>query len=245
MTIRPRILYDILVSVIMPTYNRARIIERSINSVLRQTLTNFELIIIDDASTDNTEEVVRRYGDARIRLIKRAVNHLELYHTEGVIDNPRNDGLKVARGKYICYLDSDDIYRPSFLSTMSAYLDQNPHAGLAYCDSVWHRKLGGKEDASCNMSFDFDMELMKRRNIIGTLTVMHRREVVNEVGFFQPIKVRCPHPGIRYVGIEDWDYWFRIAQHFKIAHLPVVLADKMEQTSDFYWDKGFGHDSSK
>ena len=223
------------VSVIMPTYNRSEIIPRSIKSVLRQTNPDFELFIIDDASTDGTEEVVHSFEDPRIRYIRRSVNHLQLYHSSGELDNPRNDGLKQARGKYISYLDSDDMYRQDFLADMSDYLDRHPDVGLAYCDAYWHRHLPGETEMStCNLSLDFGPKVMMHRNIIRTPTVMHRREVIAKVGFFNPIWVKCPHPGVPYVGIEDWDYWFRVSKHYKVKHYSALLAHKINNTSDHY-----------
>ena len=234
-----------VVSVIMPTFNRASIIERSIQSLLNQTLTNFELIIVDDASTDNTAEVVQNIGDPRIRYIKRTINHLQFYNDAKVIDNPRNDGLKVANGTYVSYLDSDDVYRPVFLEKMSIYLDQHPDIGFVYCDSIWHRNLDGNQElATCNMSFDFDRKLMEQRNLIGPLTVMHRFDIVRKIGLFKPIKVRCPHSGVPYVGIEDWDYWLRISGCYPIKHLPYIWADKIHESSSGYWDKTFLSESN-
>lgn len=231
---------DPVVSVIMPTYNRAHIVERAINSVLCQTLTDFELIVIDDASTDNTAEILGRYSDPRIRLIRRTANHLVQYRRAGVLDNPRNDGLKVARGKYISYLDDDDAYKIRFLEVMSSYLDVHPDIGLAFCDYTWHRNLSGRgEIADRYVSRDFDMELMKHTNLIGTLVTMHHRVVIDKVGFFKPFMVTTSYPGVPYAGQEDWDYWFRIAQHFKVKHVPVTLADKIHKSSIHYQDGGF------
>jgi len=228
------------VSVIMPTFNRADIISRSIKSVLRQSLPDFELIVIDDVSTDDTEAKVRAFEDPRIRYIRRAVNHLKLYRETGEEDNPRNDGLKIARGRYISYLDSDDMYRVDFLREMTAFLDAHPEVGLAYANAIWHRNLTGKkEEADCNLAVDFGPKLMRIRNIIRTPTVMHRREVVEKVGYFKPVKVRVPHADASYVGIEDWDYWLRVSEHFEVRQHPVILAHKINETSDHYLDPDF------
>lgn len=232
--------HTIKVSVIMPTYNRAPIIPRSIRSVLRQSCSDFELIVIDDASTDNTAEVVQGFNDSRIHYIQRSANHLEQFHRQGIIDNPRNDGLKAARGQYIAYLDSDDIYRPNFIETLSRYLDRRPDVHFVYGDAIWYRNLDGKgEVANCNMSVDFGREIMKHRNIIRTPTIMHRREIIDRIGYFKPIKVRCPHKGVPYVGIEDWDYWYRVSQVFTIRHHPVIVAHKVNESSRFYTDPDF------
>ena len=232
--------HEVKVSIIMPTHNRANLISRSIKSVLRQTLADFELIIIDDVSTDNTEELIRGYQDSRIKYIKRAVNHLALYRETGREDNPRNDGLKQARGQYVAYLDDDDLYKSCFLEEMCGFLDRNPDVDMAYGDAVWHRNLDGKgEQANCNMSVDFGPKVIRIRNMIRTPTVMHRREIVDRVGYFKPIKIKVPHPGVPYVGIEDWDYWFRISELFKVKHHPVIVAHKINESSDHYWDIDF------
>jgi glycosyltransferase involved in cell wall biosynthesis len=90
------------VSVIVPTYNRAHLIGRTIRSVLNQTFPDFELIVVDDASIDDTKNVVASFGDPRIRYIRRRQN--------GWASAARNTGIKAAQGKYICFLDSDDEY---------------------------------------------------------------------------------------------------------------------------------------
>ncbi|MFH1135056.1 MAG: glycosyltransferase [Pseudomonadota bacterium] len=230
----------IKVSVIIPTYNRADLLPRAIKSVLRQTRPDFELLIIDDASTDETEAVVRSFEDDRVRYIKRTINHLKMFRKTGEADNPRNDGLKQARGRYISYLDSDDMYRSDFLEEMTRFLDERPGIDLAYSDYIWHRNLDGiKEEANCNMSVDFGPKIMEHRNIIGIMTVMHKREVVDKVGYFRPVYAKSPHPGIPYVGIEDWDYWLRVSQRFTIKHHSVILSDHFDQSSLHYHDPDF------
>ncbi|WP_051327249.1 glycosyltransferase [Desulfatibacillum aliphaticivorans] len=231
---------NIAVSVIMPTYNRADLIGRSIKSVLRQTMPDFELIIIDDASTDNTEEVVRSFEDDRIVYIRLEENHLQVHKETGMGDNPRNVGLRRARGRYIGYLDSDDMYRVNFMEEMVKFMDQNPDLGLAYCDAYWHRNLDGKGELSnCNLSIEFGPKIMTIRNIIRTPTVLHTKEAGEKVGFFAPIKTRVPHEGVPYVGPEDWDYWLRISKHYKVKHHAVILVHKINETSDYYNDPDF------
>ena len=121
-----------LVSIIMPTYKGARFIERSIKSVLLQTVINFELIIINDVSPDNTEQVIKRFTDPRIVYIKREGPHQK----SG--ENPRNDGMRIARGKYLSYLDHDDTYKAKFLEVMSTYLEKYPNIDFIYCDYIFH-----------------------------------------------------------------------------------------------------------
>jgi predicted O-methyltransferase YrrM len=127
-----------------------------------------------------------------------------------------------------------------FLSEMAAFLDAHPEVGLAYANAIWHRNLTGKkEEANCNLAVDFGPQLMRIRNPIRTPTVMHRREVVAKVGYFKPIKVRVPHADASYVGIEDWDYWLRVSERFEVRQHPVILAHKINETSDHYLDPDF------
>lgn len=97
------------VSVIIPVYNREAYIRESVDSVLAQTFTEFEVIVVDDGSTDAAAEIIQSYTDPRIRLIRQS--------HQGV-SAARNTGLDAARGEYITFLDSDDLYYPDFLQSM-------------------------------------------------------------------------------------------------------------------------------
>lgn len=105
---------EVLISVVVPTYNRSELIKRTIDSVLAQTYTNFELIIVDDASTDNTEDIVNEYHDDRIKFIKLNEN------SKGT--KPRNMGIKESKGDYIALLDSDDEWLPNKLESQLNFL---------------------------------------------------------------------------------------------------------------------------
>ncbi len=110
----------ILVSVIMPTYNRGNYIRESLDSVLAQDFSDFEVIVVDDGSTDGTEEVVRPYQD-RIRYIRQ--------ENRGA-GAARNIGIRKARGQYIAFMDSDDLSRPHHLKCLSSFLDRNPECAM-------------------------------------------------------------------------------------------------------------------
>ncbi len=112
-----------LVSVLIPTFNVAKLLVEAIHSVLAQTLDDFELIVIDDGSTDDTAQRVAQIEDSRIRY---------LYKTNGGSMSARNAGLKAARGQYIAQLDADDLWPPNYLEVMIARLQHSEH-GLAYC----------------------------------------------------------------------------------------------------------------
>lgn len=106
-----------LVSIIMPSYNTAKYIEESIRSVLAQTYTNWELIIVDDCSTDNTDEIVASFRDDRIRYLKNVVN-------SGAAVS-RNYALREAKGKWIAFLDSDDLWKPEKLERQIRFMEDN------------------------------------------------------------------------------------------------------------------------
>ena len=116
------------VSVIIPTYNRAQKILKPIYSVIRQTMPSWELIIIDDASTDNTKALI----EPLIR--EHKIKYGRLPQNSGP-SKARNTGMKYAEGDYSAFLDSDDAWDYSFLASMVETLDKNPHCALAYCDS--------------------------------------------------------------------------------------------------------------
>lgn len=116
-----------LVSVVIPTYNRARCIERAIDSVLTQTYRSLEVIVVDDGSTDATRALIRRRygGDTRVRY---------LYQDNQGVSAARNIGLGVGQGDYIALLDSDDVWKPWKLELQVACLERLPHAGMIWTD---------------------------------------------------------------------------------------------------------------
>lgn len=114
-----------LVSIITPSYNSAEFIEETIQSVLDQTYENWEWLITDDLSKDNTVEIIRKYNDPRIKLLV-----LEKNRGAG---NARNQSLERAQGRYIAFLDSDDYWYPEYLETMTRYMQEN-NVELVYCN---------------------------------------------------------------------------------------------------------------
>lgn len=118
------------VSVVVPTYNRAHLVGRAIRSALNQTYRDLEVIVIDDASTDHTEETVRRLKDSRITYVRHAQNQ------GGAI--ARNRGLDLSSGEYVAFLDDDDMWEESKLERQIALLEKSPPGtGVVYCGLVW------------------------------------------------------------------------------------------------------------
>lgn len=112
-----------LVSIIIPTYNRASCIEQAIRSALKQTFRDFELIIADDGSTDGTEQAVTRLGEPAVRFVRKA---------NGGCSSARNFGVANANGKYVAFLDSDDEWDPRWLETTVAMMEADPGVGAVY-----------------------------------------------------------------------------------------------------------------
>jgi glycosyltransferase involved in cell wall biosynthesis len=123
------------VSVIVPSYNCGRFIAEAIDSILGQTVAPEQIVIVDDGSTDDTEQVVRRYTDPRIEYIKQQ---------NGGVASARNAGLNAARCELVTFLDADDRWRPTFIETMQAFLAQEPTAACVFCNFVRFRHATGE-----------------------------------------------------------------------------------------------------
>lgn len=173
---------EYMVSVIIPTYNRADIIKASIDSVLAQTYDNFELIVVDDASTDGTEETVRSIGDDRIKFIKHNRNR--------GASAARNTGIKNARGQYIAFLDSDDLWLAEKLEMQThTFKEASPETGIVYCNvlTVKRNKMNGNI---------FDKILV--HNFVGTASVVVvKKTCLEKAGLFDEDLPSC----------NDWDMW--------------------------------------
>ena len=199
------------VSTILPNYNYARFIGETIESVMKQTYTDHELIIVDDGSTDNSIEVISSYEaryPGRIRLVKKA---------NGGLPSARNAALALCRGQFIAFLDSDDLWHEDYLRTMVSFFEQNPDAVAAYAnaelfDSDSGRTLGhwfGPRSFRTAYSGRCADKLFTRGNFIPIVTAMIRREVLDKVGVFDE----------HYRVGEDWDFWLRVASRFDIHYI--------------------------
>ena len=120
-----------LVSIVMPNYNSEKYIEATINSVLNQTYQNWELILVDDCSTDNSLEIVRSFDDDRIRILQNEVN-------SGAAVS-RNYALREAQGKWVAFLDSDDLWEPTKLEEQLEFMVENNYAFINFCGGINHR----------------------------------------------------------------------------------------------------------
>ena len=157
-----------LVSVIMPSYNTARFIGNSIKSVLNQTYTNWELIIVDDCSTDNTDEVVENFKDERIKFFKNKKNYGAAFS--------RNRALKLAEGRWIAFLDSDDLWVHTKLEKQISFMKEN---GYSFTYTDYMIQLNGKWLPYIYISPNkIDKKKMYDYCYFATLTVIYDRKAV-------------------------------------------------------------------
>lgn len=208
-----------LVSVVIPTYNRERVIGRAIESVLRQTFSDFELIIVDDGSTDNSCEIVGLYDDSRIRLIRNTQNQGANFC--------RNIGIKESKGKYIAFQDSDDEWTTDKLEVHIRYMQENNLKASFGPYRVLETSQVVPNNFQQYVNNDgLVREALKRYNIVGTPTLVIEKCIVNDVGMFDEQLPR----------MQDYDYAIRIAKKYDIGCCPHILlnvhTDEYRITSD-------------
>ena len=192
------------VSIIIPTYNRADVIGNSIQSVLNQTYEQYELLIVDDGSTDDTELVIEQINDKRIRYIKLPEN-------KGVAA-ARNEGIRQSKYDYIAFQDSDDYWKKEKLEKQMNFLTAMPDIGLLYCPYEC-KKADGSSIIVPNDNIPMSekqgniYEYMLQRNTIGTPSVLLRKECLEKSGMFCE-SLTC---------LEDWELFLRISRDYRIA----------------------------
>lgn len=189
------------VSVIIPTYNRAWALKEAIDSVLAQDYTNFELIVVDDGSTDDTPSLLAAYGD-RITAIRQS--------NQGV-SAARNRGMDVSSGELIAFLDSDDRWLPQKLSCQADWFSHHPNALICQTEEIWirnGRRVNPKNRHKKPAGDIFEKSL--HLCLVSPSAVMIKRGLFNRVGNFDESMPAC----------EDYDLWLRIACRY-----PVFLID--------------------
>lgn len=189
------------VSVILPTYNRGWIIEQAVDSVLDQQYDDFELIVVDDGSSDDTPGRLSAYKN-RIRVIRQ--------DNRGV-STARNAGIRAASGNLISLLDSDDTWLPGKITAQVEFFAENPDALICQTEEIWIRNgvrvnPGRRHRKKRGMIFEKSLALC----LVSPSAVMMRRSLLDEVGLFDESLPAC----------EDYDLWLRIAWKY-----PVHLID--------------------
>lgn len=202
-----------LVSIITPTFNRAYILDNPIKSVLSQTYPNWEILIVDDGSTDNTEELIKSYKDKRIKYIKQGKKGQAV---------ARNKGLEIAQGKWIAYIDSDNELLPNYLDVMVKIFKK--YKKILYILPKANRTLElYKENKLIKIiddSVDFPASLSVK-------DIFLRKLHFDLNGFIHSAKIR--DEGIRFdkniTAMEDWDFVMQIGEKYprNFLYLPIIL----------------------
>ncbi|ABA20473.1 Glycosyl transferase, family 2 [Trichormus variabilis ATCC 29413] len=210
------------VSVVIPAYNAMPYLPETLDSVLRQTYNDFEVIVVNDGSSDKTEEFISQILDPRIKLISQANQGLA---------GARNTGILNASGEYIAFLDADDIWEPTKLEKQVKVLDENPEVGLVY---TWVAYIN-EQGKSTGKIFKNQVEgyvwpQLTEHNIVECGSVAMVRQICFEkIGLFD-----------RNLGsyVEDWDMWLRIATSydFKVVKEALVYYRQRSNSASKNWE---------
>lgn len=204
MTSRPQ---NPLVSVIIPTYNRGWVLKEAIDSVLAQDFKDFELIVVDDGSTDDTGQILAAYNQDLIAL----------HQSNSGVSAARNRGIGTASGQLIAFLDSDDLWLPRKLSTQVDFFNSHPGAVINQTEEIWirngvrvnpktrHHKFSG-------MIFEKSLALC----LVSPSAVMMRRSLFDDVGLFDENLPAC----------EDYDLWLRLSWRYPVHLIETPLIIK-------------------
>lgn len=199
-------------SIIIPIYNKAAYIKKAVDSVLNQSLQEFELIIIDDGSTDNSLQIIRQYDDKRIKIVTQP---------NAGVSSARNHGARIARYDYLTFLDADDWWDLHFLEKMKMLISAYPDAGI-FSSSYYKVKNGNNIRANIGVSTSFTDGYIDYCDVYArTLwmpvwtgsTIIPRSVFEQEQGFKAKLKLG-----------EDFDLWIRIALKNRVAYLNKPLA---------------------
>jgi len=194
-------------SVVMPVYNAGAVVREAIESILKQTFGDFEFIVVDDGSTDDSAEILREYAsrDDRIRLYTQE-NH-------GLIAS-LNRYCRLANGRYIARMDADDISLPTRLEKQFRFLEDHPEIGVL---GTWIQDIDERGIPGTAWPVPSDPAVIQWflmfGNCIAHASVMMRREVLERAGYYRPNALH----------VEDYDLWIRVSEFTSVAILPEVL----------------------
>ena len=199
------------VSVVIPTYNREKTILRAIQSVLNQTYTHLEVLVVDDGSTDGTADIVNSIQDDRVKYVVMEQN--------GGPSRARNAGVQMAQGKWIAFQDSDDCWHENKLEKQVKYAENNMNYSLIYCKSMNYFQNGktliGPAEPLPTVMEGRMLNTLLRRNVVDTPTMFMKRECFLRAGGFD----------VTYKALEDWEFMIRFAQIYEIGYISEVLMD--------------------
>jgi glycosyltransferase involved in cell wall biosynthesis len=196
-----------LVSVIIPTYNRAWILKEAIDSVLVQDFVDYELIVVDDGSTDDTPDILSAYGRA-IRVLRQS--------NKGV-SAARNRGIRASSGGLIAFLDSDDLWLPQKLSRQVDFFATHPQAMICQTEEQWIRNGARVNPKTRHQKFSgMIFERSLKLCLVSPSAVMLRRSLLDTVGIFDEGLPAC----------EDYDLWLRVSCRYPVYLIDTALIVK-------------------
>jgi glycosyltransferase involved in cell wall biosynthesis len=203
----------VCVSVIIPTFNSSAYIAESVESILRQTYQDFEIIIVDDGSSDGTRRIIERYAGRSGKTIRC------LYQNNRGPGAARNHGMRYAQGKFIAFLDADDVWMPAKLSKQVSVMNNYPDIGLVYCDNYFvdkeRRVLPDSAHRHALPSGDITLQFFYRYFMF-TSAVLARRFCIEQTGFFREDI---------FVG-EDYHYFIRLCYGRMVGLVDEKLLEK-------------------
>lgn len=198
------------VSVNLCCYNGEKFLEETLESVFLQTYKDWELVVVNDGSTDSTEQIIQRHRNSG----RSIVYH---YQKNAGLGNAREKAVELSRGDYLAFIDQDDIWLPQKLEKQMQVVDTDLNIGLVYSDSYYMDKDGNPLGTAFRRApppaGDPFVGLLTHRNFMPCLTVLVKRESVQDVGGFNKT--------LKY--IEDYDLFLRIASKYKVACVPEPL----------------------
>jgi glycosyltransferase involved in cell wall biosynthesis len=207
------------VSIIVPAYNAELYIKETIDSILAQTYCNYEIIVVDDGSTDNTPVIARQFGDS-IRYIRQPNQGLS---------SARNTAIKNARAETIALIDSDDLWEPQFLERMIPFLNLHPEAAGVYCGFQYinsRSEVIGRPSLKIVPPESFHAAMIIEGNWLAPCAVVFRKQLLEDVGLFD----ESLH------AVEDWDMWIRLSERSPFVGLPEALVKYRRHDSNMTKD---------
>ncbi|MDO4188466.1 MAG: glycosyltransferase family 2 protein [Lachnospiraceae bacterium] len=203
------------ISVIIPTYNREKTIKRSIESVLSQTISVDEIIIVDDCGNDNTKSIIDSFNDKIIKYIKLPEN--------GGPAVARNEGVKIATCDWIAFHDSDDEWLPNKIENQINYINSHPGVEFVYCS--YKRSWA---DEVIPFIFNLDkyegdmLETLLKHNTVGAPTILMKKQLFEDIGGFET-SIRC---------MEDWDFAIKVSKENYLGFIeePQLLVHRVDMS---------------
>lgn len=205
-------LINTLVSVVIPTYNRAKYLKDAIASVLEQDYQHIELIVVDDGSTDNTKEIVHQFTE------NEHIKITYIYQSNQGAQAARNKGYELAKGEYLVFFDSDDLWKKEKLSKQILFLEAHPDYGMVYsnCDFIQN---GENKDDFFTIEKPYSGEIFEQlilANFIPSQTPMLRKSVFEKSERFDE--------SLSKLSGQDWDLWLNLSLITKIGYVDEILA---------------------